>query len=46
MNINKALRSILLIVSIIFMFGGITRGEMSKVYTKAVRICLECIGVG
>ncbi len=26
--------------------AGIMRGELLVVFTKAVRICLECIGLG
>lgn len=28
------------------MIFGIFRGEMSVVFDKAVRICMECIGIG
>ena len=30
----------------IMMTYGVYRGEMAEVFTKAVRICLECIGIG
>lgn len=33
-------------LGIIMMGYGIWRGEMATVLTKAVRICLECIGIG
>ena len=31
---------------ILFMVFGIFRGEMDTVCSKAVQICLECIGIG
>ena len=30
----------------ILMVYGISRGEMAVVFTKAVNICMECIGIG
>ncbi len=34
------------VVGICFMALGIYRGEMTVVFEKASRICLECIGIG
>lgn len=34
------------IVGVGFMVFGIYRGEMATVLAKAIRICLECIGIG
>ncbi len=34
------------VVGIAMMAYGIFRGEMTIVFTKAVSICLECIGIG
>lgn len=31
---------------ILMMGDGIFRGEMAVVFTKAVNICMECIGIG
>lgn len=33
-------------LGLIMMGYGICRGEISVVFTKAVNICLECIGIG
>ena len=34
------------IAGLAFMAFGIYRGEMATVLAKAIRICLECIGIG
>lgn len=43
-------RAILSIVTAVtgaaMMAFGVYRGELSEVFTKAIRICLECIGIG
>lgn len=33
-------------VGVAMMIFGIHRGEMAVVLAKAVRVCLECIGIG
>lgn len=34
------------IAGIAMMAYGVYRGELTVVFTKAVNICLECIGIG
>lgn len=36
----------LLLVGLLLLAFGSTRGEPLRVMEKAVRVCLECIGVG
>jgi len=36
----------LLLIGLVLLGSGISRGEVNSVYTKAVNICLECIGIG
>jgi len=44
---SKLLWQILLgITALTFLIIGISRGEVRTVFDKAVRICLECIGLG
>lgn len=37
---------VLAAVGVLMMAFGIYRGEMTVVLTKAVNICMECIGIG
>lgn len=37
---------VLLATAAAFIFIGVYRGEVKMVFDKAVRICLECIGIG
>lgn len=34
------------VIGIAAMAYGIHRGEMAVVFAKAVKICMECIGIG
>lgn len=40
-----ALRAAILLAAAACIFIGVSRGEVSIVLRKAVRICLECIGL-
>lgn len=39
-------RYALFLMGIAFIAFGAVRGEVDTVFAKAVRICLECIGIG
>ena len=43
---GKTAAVILLGAGAAFLIAGILRGEAQVVLTKAIRICLECIGIG
>ncbi|HBQ85012.1 MAG TPA: thioredoxin [Syntrophomonas sp.] len=37
---------LLLLTGVVMMVMGIYRGEVTVVFSKAINICLECIGIG
>lgn len=46
MHKKTAARLILLLMGAAFILCGVMRGEHGVVLSKAVRICLECVGIG
>ena len=40
------LRSILLVLAVVFIVIGFFGGDVRDVWSKAVMICMECIGIG
>ena len=45
-NRKNIARAFILVAAGIFLLYGISRGEVAVVFSKAVNICLECIGLG
>lgn len=43
---EQAVRYSVLITAVLFITVGIMKAEHLEVLQKAVRICLECIGIG
>lgn len=39
-------QSAVLIVGVLMLCFGIWRGEADTVLSKAVRLCMECVGIG
>ena len=43
---NFSSKLIIFAVSAAMILFGIERGELSIIFSKAARVCLECIGLG
>ena len=43
---RKTVTAVLIGVGAVFLVLGVLRGEAQVVLAKAIRICLECIGIG
>ena len=46
-QINRAAAQITLLAAAILMIGyGAMRGESATVLSKAIKLCMECVGIG
>ena len=46
MKSEKAIQIFLLAVGLVFFLVGIFRGEAATVLSKAIKLCMECVGIG
>lgn len=46
LTINHAAQVLLVVIAVAFVCYGVYRGEANTVLTKAIRLCLECVGIG
>ena len=46
MKSEKVTQILLLAAGLIFFFIGILRGEAAVVLSKAIKLCMECVGIG
>ena len=43
---KSAVQAALLVVGIAMLWFGVWRGEAATVLSKAIKLCLECVGIG
>ena len=46
MKSEKAAQIFLLAAGLIFFLIGVFRGEAAVVLSKAIKLCMECVGIG
>ncbi len=46
MESEKATQIFLLAAGLVFFLVGIYRGEAATVLSKAIKLCMECVGIG
>lgn len=46
MKSEKEIQIFLLAVGLVFFLVGIFRGEAATVLNKAIKLCMECVGIG
>ena len=46
MKSEKATQTFLLAAGLVFFLVGIYRGEDATVLSKAIKLCMECVGIG
>lgn len=39
-------RTAVVLIAVLFLIYGISRGEVAVVLNKAIHVCMECIGLG
>ncbi len=45
-NKKNIIRICLCIAGIVFITAGLMQGDFTSTWNKAIRVCLECIGIG
>ena len=46
MKSKQMIQLALIVIGISMLVYGVTRGEAAVVLNKAIKICLECVGIG